>query len=87
MGCASSSPVVNGEGGGMPNANTTEDMAERAKSATNDAVEAGEKALNGEWLCTCFAFSSPLRIKKREFGSNYKYTQLVTINNAAVEQE
>lgn len=48
MGCASSSPVVNGEGGGMPNANTTEDMAERAKSATNDAVEAGEKALNGE---------------------------------------
>lgn len=59
MGCASSSPVVNnGEGGGamqtatenMPGGggDAMESMADKAKSATNSVIEAGEKVLNGK---------------------------------------
>lgn len=60
MGCASSSPVINGEGG-APGAAATEmpegavaamagveSLADKAKSATNNAIDAGEKVLNGK---------------------------------------
>lgn len=53
MGCASSSPVLNGEGGVQ---SATGSMAEKAKTMTNDAMEAGEQALNGN--CGNILFST-----------------------------
>lgn len=49
MGCASSSPVVNGEGVHSATGSMAETMAEQAKSATNNAIEAGEQVLNGKY--------------------------------------
>lgn len=53
MGCASSSPIVNGEGvDGVHSAKETmaeSSIEEKARSATNTAIEAGEQVLNGEF--------------------------------------
>lgn len=43
MGCASSSPVISGEGV----QSATGSMADKAKAATNNAIESGEQVLNG----------------------------------------
>lgn len=42
MGCASSSPLVNGGGPGG--------LVETTKTAANDVIKAGENAMNGECL-------------------------------------
>lgn len=48
MGCASSSPVVNGEGVTSAERSMDETMADKAKSATNNIIEGGEQILNGK---------------------------------------
>lgn len=49
MGCASSSPVVNGEGVHSATGSMAETMADKAKIATNEAIAAGEQVLNGKF--------------------------------------
>lgn len=44
MGCASSSPVLNGEG-----ANAAEGSMGETKGATNNVIEGGEQVLNGKF--------------------------------------
>lgn len=43
MGCASSSPLVNGNGGGPGG------LVESVKTAANDVMTSGENAMNGKY--------------------------------------